>query len=69
MRQNVPVMTVWLSALKSPFKLFFRVNKITTLLALQRSRLLRLDDDEKDKRFSVVGRRVGVSQQKSFFWN
>ena len=57
------------SALKSPFKLFFRVNNITTLLALQRSRLLRLDDDEKDKRFSVVGRRVGVSQQKSFFWN
>ena len=61
--------TVWLSALKSPFKLFFRVNNNTTLLALQRSRLLRLDDDGKDKRFSVVGRRVGVSQQKSFFWN
>ena len=61
--------TVWLSALKSPFKLFFRVNKNTTLLALQRSRLLRLDDDGKDKRFYVVSRRVGVSLQKSFFWN
>lgn len=31
MRQNVRVeITVWLSALKSPFKLFFRVNKNTT---------------------------------------
>ena len=70
MRQNVPMeITVWLSDLKSPFKLFFRVNKNTTLLALQRSRLLRLNDDGKDKRFPVVGRRVGVSQQKSFFWN
>ena len=65
MRQNVLVeITVWLSDLKSPFKLFFRVNKNTTLLALQRSQLLRLDDDGKDKRFPVVGRRVRVSQQK-----
>ena len=60
-------MTVWLRPKISLSSCFSELTKIQSL-ALQRSRLLRLDDG-KDKRFPVFGRRVGVSQQKSFFWN
>ena len=68
MRQNVPIeIILWLRLKISLSSCFSGLTKIQSL-ALQRSRLLPLDDG-KDKRFPVVGRRVGVSQQKSFFWN